>query len=419
MRLPCIRCKGNNPEKNCGRVFCPIAAKAEAMIAVKEVLAQKELVTSSPAPFVGRFGYPVINVGILAPPAGTDSWEYDCPRFWARENLDAKQIIGYRSLLINSRFKTAVRGKNKFLQISQEIGMASRPVDVELNLKERPVFRIDSDDINPPMGPNARLARACIVSNPFVSRKVEAVVSDVDWKANDALVHLYRKGFDENFLTKMLSIGNVGVKAGRRLVPTRWAITAVDDLLAKTLIFNIKQHRWVDSPTAYFGGYMGNYYILLFFPDVWSYELFEAYMPNALWNQNAEMGFATDFEPYDGRKGYAAETSGGYYAARLPIAEKLVEEKRQAAVLALRFITGDYAVPLGVWVCREAVRKALQARPIEFADPSYMLAYAAALAKKKFGCDICKILKQSRLLNRITKQTRLGSFPKILKTKSE
>lgn len=410
MRLPCIRCKGNNPEKNCGRIFCPIVAKTEAMLGIKEVLTQKDIATSSPAPFVGRFGYPNINVGILAPATGRDSWKYDAPRFWAQKNLDAKQIIGYRSSLINSRFKTEIRSRNKFLQISQEIGMASRPVDIEINLKERPIFRIGGDDITPPMGPNARLEGAQITSNPLVSKKVEAVVSDVDWKANDALLHLYKKGFDENFLTKLLSIGNVGVKASRKLVPTRWAITAIDDLLAKKLIWEIKQYSWISTATAYFGGYMGNYYAILLFPDAWSYELFETYLPNALWNQNAEMEFATDFEPYDGRKGYAAETSGGYYAARVPIAEKLREQKRQAAVLALRFITGEYAVPLGVWVCREAVRKALQSKPIEFADDSYMLVYATALAKKKFGCNICKILKQSRLLKRITKQAKLDRF---------
>ena len=41
--------------------------------------------------------------------------------------------------------------------------------------------------------------------------------------------------------------------------------------------------------------------------------------------------FTTDYEPYTGRKTYAENCVGGYYAARLPILEKLkdiIPEKR-------------------------------------------------------------------------------------------
>ena len=44
-------------------------------------------------------------------------------------------------------------------------------------------------------------------------------------------------------------------------------------------------------------------------------------------------------------------------------------------VLVLRFITGDYAVPLGVWVTREATRKAMNGKPIIFSDKELMLKY--------------------------------------------
>ncbi|PIU03036.1 MAG: hypothetical protein COT55_00335, partial [Candidatus Diapherotrites archaeon CG09_land_8_20_14_0_10_32_12] len=97
---------------------------------------------------------------------------------------------------------------------------------------------------------------------------------------------------------------------------------------------------------------------------------------------------------------------------RLSIAEKLEKMKKQASVLTLRFITGEYAVPLGVWVVREAVRKTMKNRPIEFASKDLMLNYASALVKKKFGYDVNNLLKNSIILRNIKHQTKLNTFLK-------
>ena len=113
---------------------------------------------------------------------------------------------------------------------------------------------------------------------------------------------------------------------------------------------------------------------------------------------------------YDGRKDYAENCGGGYYACRLPVLERLKGLKRQASVLVIRMITGEYAVPLGVWVCREATRKSLSSKSIEFSDKSLMLNYAKLLVKKKFGHDISKILDESILLKNLKVQKKLTSF---------
>ncbi|MDD5087089.1 MAG: hypothetical protein PHV16_05040, partial [Candidatus Nanoarchaeia archaeon] len=177
----------------------------------------------------------------------------------------------------------------------------------------------------------------------------------------------------------------------------------------KQLISEIKDFKTGDY-LVFFGSYLGNYYLILCFPEPWSYELFETYMPKTSWNVDENINFMTDYESYYGRKTYAENCAGGYYAARLAIAEKLANMKRQSSVLALRFITGDYAVPLGVWVVREAARKAMNNRPIEFSSKELMLKYTEALIKKKFGYDANKILKNSILLKELKNQKKLNSF---------
>jgi len=407
MQPLCLKCKGRG---FCGRTFCPIYAKSQSIFKVEKMLDKSDFSSSSPAPFVGYYGYPNVNVGILSPAKIEKKAElYDAPRYWADHNFKIPEIVDLRSSLINSRFKIEVKKQNKFLEISKEVGMASKPVDVELSLDEKPRFKLKVDSYNAPMGPNAKLKNVQITSNPKISHYVEKVVDDIDLKAKNAILYLHKKEFDENFLTKLLSVGNIGLKKNRKLVPTRWSITATDDMIAKELIESIKDYKQADY-LAFFGSYLGNYYLILLFPEPWCYELFETYMPKTSWNVDENINFMTDYEPYHGRKTYAENCVGGYYAARLSIAEKLEKMKKQSSVLALRFITGEYAVPLGVWVVREAVRKTMKNRPIEFASKELMLKYAGLLIKKKFNYDINNILKSSILLRNIKNQTKLSKF---------
>lgn len=407
MNIQCVKCKGRG---FCGRSFCPILAKSEALFKIKEMKINEDFLGSSPTPFVGHYGYPYLNVGILSVPEVKEGvWEYDAPRYWANNNFEINKIIDFRSQLLNSRFKAHAQDKNRLLEISQEIGMASKPVELEFNLQDKPKFKLNTDAYTAPMGPNAGLKNAKITSNPQIHTKVEKVFSDTDLRANDALIYLYENEFDENFLTRLFSIGTLGLRKNRKLVPTRWSITATDDAIAKYLTEQVKDYS-ESNYQAYFGSYLGNYYLILFFPEKWSYELFETYLPKASWNVSDKISYMTDYEGYNGRTSYAENCAGGYYAARFPILEKLSQLKRQGSILALRFITGEYAVPLGVWVVREATRKALDNKPIEFSDRELMIRYAKNLIKKKFNYDLDNLLKNSIILRNIRDQTKLTKF---------
>lgn len=400
MKLPSAK---KHPLFNCGNPNCAVCNKAYSMLRVQNKIIKKDFSSNAVAPFVGKFNYPNINVGILAPPnEADDSWLYDAPKYWAVHNFQIPKIIDFRSSLINSSFKANIMQRNKFLELSQETAMASRPTDIEINLEEKPSFRLNVDSFAAPTGPNAKLKKAKLTSNPKIHTKVQKVYYDTDLKANDALLYLYENRFDENFLSRILSVGNLGIGKNRKLVPTRWSITGVDSQIGNYLVSKIKNYNQ-SNYLAFFGGYLGNFYLIMFFPEVWNYELFESHVSNINY-------YMTDYEPYDGRKSYAEETAGGFYAARIGILEKLEELKRQASILALRFITGDYTLPLGVFVCREATRKALLSKPIEFLSKELMLKYAQILIKKKFKVDINHLLKKSKLLKNIKEQSKLAEF---------
>jgi DNA repair protein NreA len=366
---------------------------------------------SSPAPFIGRFGYPHVNIGILSPQFTGDVSHYDSPKLWNQQNAAVGEVASLRYGLVNSRMKASVKQlKGRFLEIVQEVGMAKKQSELEINLQKTPSLSTKPEKEIKPFGPQANVQKARITANTKVDSRVERVVGDTDLKAAPGIVSLYKKGFEEGSLHKLLSVGNMGLGKNRKLVPTRWSITATDDTIGKQLIDDVKQLP-VGEYAAYFGGGWGNYYLLLFFPEVWSYELFETYLYSKVnpWSKQGYM-YSTDYEGYEGRKKYADETAGGYYACRLGVLEQMKKLKRQGSCLALRFISDEYKIPLGVWICRESTRKSTSSIPLRFDSQELMLKYATTLIKNKLGFDLRLLIKGSRLLKNIKQQSKLSSF---------
>ena len=136
-------------------------------------------------------------------------------------------------------------------------------------MQRKPVYQVKTSDVETVLGAHAQLKKAVLTSNPKINPHVEKAFSDTDLKAANALEILYKKGIDETALTRMLSVGVFGVKVQRKLVPTRWSITATDDTLGKSLLEEIREYKETDYQ-MFFGGYLGNYFLVLFFPRVWS-----------------------------------------------------------------------------------------------------------------------------------------------------
>ncbi len=392
---------------------------------------KQQFMGSAPAPFIGRFGYPNVNIGVLSPQFSGDMSQYDSPRLWSQENTQIGEIASKRYGLVNSRTKWNIKdinsqlssnktsaeffGKNnvqrtRFLDVCQEASMVKTAVEIEVSLKKMPRLAVKAEKEVIPFGPGSELQKARSVGNVRIDTRMEKIVYDTDLKAARGIVNLYKKGFEDNNLSKLLSVGTLGVKKNRTLVPTRWSITATDDTIGKELIKEIKDYS-VGECLVYFGGEWGNYYLLLFFPEVWSFELFETYLALQT-NPWSKKGYAysTDYEGYTGRKNYAEETAGGYYACRIGVLEKLKELRKQGSVLALRFITDEYKIPLGVWICREATRKSLQNKPIRFSSEELMMRYVKLFVKKQFNFDVELLLKESKLLKTKKAQAKLGEF---------
>jgi len=294
-----------------------------------------------------------VNVGPLAPNYYGDTSILDSPESWFGRSID--EIIDYRSQLVRGMYRVNVMKPGKagrILDRTQELALAEHYVETEMRLKKRPrqSFRVDADI--QPIGPTAPLDRMEIGYIRW-ERGMEKAHYDTDLKAAEATRTLYHGGVGVNQIMRAFSMGSFGVEKNRRLVPTRWSITAVDDILGKGMAQTVKDYQTVDHYEVYESNYLGNRFEVLLVPDAWAYEAYEAWYPQTLWNPSvSEVAIVTDWEGYNGRSRYAS-MGGCYYSGRLAVLEHLTSIRRQAKVFILREAYPDYILPVGVWQVRE------------------------------------------------------------------
>ena len=368
---------------------------------------------SPPSVFIGsRLKYPEINVGILSPlEKDENAWVYDDAKYWAENNFEINQVLHLRNSLLNSRFRTKVtdaRMNKKFMDLIKDVAISSKPVEVEIELKNRIRSGNEKDKILTPLGMSANFDKAKIIGNVQINKHLDKILND-ELKVSDSMKILYENNFDEYSLSKILSVGVLGLKKDRRLVPTRWSITASDDIIGKQLLKKVRDYKWLEDYELFYEEFMGNQYLILMFPNIWSFELFELYFPGSSWNPSAEIKASTDFEGFDGRTKYAFNTAGGYYAARLPILKYLDSIKKQASVVVIRIETPSYWASLGVWVVRESVKKALN-KKIKFSSKKELLDSAKGISKIKYQFDTENIFKTSKLIRSINLQRNLTEY---------
>ncbi len=361
----CLQCRGSR--MLCGKAYCPIISKAELLVKHLPNLNKDEVDGSSPpGAFVGHVGYPKVYLGPLIPPTKGDTRVLDLPELWLGKSI--QEIIDYRFSLIRGKSLVEVHEASdpgKYLLDLHDLVLSSASVEVDAKFKKKPKMAVALSEETQPYGPSAMI-RDMRIAPSTGERKLEKVYYDDDFLAAGGMVELYRSGVEVSRIQRVLSLGMLGVGEQRKVVPTRWSITAVDDTLSKWLLRSVKNYPLIDKYQVYTYQYLDNVYEVIMSPRNWEYESIEAWFPGTAWNEKgvapAIMG---DHEAYEGRTTYAS-IGGCYYSCRLAAAEALERMQRQAAVLVLREARPGYILPVGVWNVRESVRAALRTPPATF-----------------------------------------------------
>jgi len=401
----CVACKGG--KFLCGKTRCPLIVRLKSYFRTFPLIRGTDVDGASPpGVFVGRIGYPYVFAGPLVPPVHEDTSLYDLPELWFGKSID--EIVGFRSLLVRGKHRVHVRKfeeAGRIMDRTRELALSLGPVDVELALKNKPRRSFVLDDEVQPFGPSA-VIRDMSVSTSRWDHQIEKAYGDTDLKAAEAVTTLYEKGVLVTRIQRAFSVGAFGLRDSRRLVPTRWSITAVDSIISKDMIEEVKSFPEVNEYRVYESSYLDNRFEVLMMPGAWSYEAMEAWYPGTVWNPSGKhVVMFSDWEGFDGRTTYAS-IGGCYYAARLAVGELLAKERRQASVVVLREAHPGYIMPVGVWQVRENVRNAVRQRPLKYNTLEEALARIAS----RFQIPLERWVERSRLFQDALFQRRITDY---------
>jgi hypothetical protein len=353
-----------------------------------------------PSVFIGRYGYPKVKVGPMVPPFHGDTTILDKPEMWLGKSLE--DIVRYRLSLVRGVSDINVHATSgRYIETLQELAMASKSAESEALFEKKPVADIEQEkDLgeSAPFGPVAPL-KSFKTASLSIDKRLENVYYDKDLRAAEAIVDLFQQEVEVSRIHRVLSVGMLGLQKNRRLVPTRWSISATDNIISVNLIKSIVSYAQIDLFEVYKHSHLGNYYSVILIPDdVWSFEMKEVWF-----DKNGNFGMGVDFEDARGLDHYPS-IAGAYFAARLGVAEHLAQRRRKAAALVLREIHSDYVMPVGVWQIREGIRVALKNEKRQFESFENALSFAciSLSASRKEWIRGSKIIEQKKEQMRIT-----------------
>jgi len=343
--------------------------------------------TSPPSVFIGSWNYPDIYAGPMVTAAHGNTSIMDTPESWIPENKTQEEIIGYRLNLIRGKQRVNAGELNtSFIEKLQNISLSAASVESEAAFSCTPSGTAFSEE-HTPFGPSAPLDRFEIESGRW-DRDLEKVFYDTDMKSADAVIDLHRKGILFSNIQKAFSAGTMGCGRNRRLVPTRWAITACDTTIGDHLLSEVRKCQVIDTWRVHEFSSLHNNYAVILMPTDWQYEWSEAFL-HILGNEELV------FSDHEGRKKKTvySHLGGCYYSCKMAVLEALAREQKQAGAIILREALHGY-IPMGVFNVRENVRNAMNQPSLEFEDIRAALAHIS----RKFTLPVSRFIEEGPLL---------------------
>ena len=376
--------------------------KLTEQIQMKSVKVGKDLEGSTPpSVFIGRWSYPKVYAGPMMVGETGDTSIMDSPESWIGEHKTQEDIINYRMNLVRGKQLIKITDlENPFVEKLQDISLASKSIDSEATFGKRPRGALLTED-SMPHGPSAVIEKFDIDAVRW-DKQLEKTFYDTDLTAREAVLNLHNKDVPFTAMQKAFSVGAIGTKYKRKLVPTRWSITACDSTLADLFLKEVRKFDILDTYRVYEFGSLNNYYIIILTPTEWQYEWYEAFIQLI----GKEELIFSDYETNTDKKEYSS-VGGCYYTSKMAVLDALVKEKKQAGLIVLREAYEGY-VPLGVFNVRENMKNAMSSPYKEFETLKDALKYAGT----KLKIPISKYVKQGTLLNELlhTKQTTLDMY---------
>lgn len=314
-----------------------------------------------PSIFVGSSNYPIVKMGPVITTTIKDIELKGNIEKWSKINYNT--LLHLRSSMIRCYgYNKIYETETKFASDLQEILLYESYSALNLNIDQYERSILINDNFNKNENPDMQFGYTLPIERLYklspvrnrTNNRIEKVFYDTDLDSKSAIIDLYFNNVLIDKIQSIFSMGMTGKKNNRRIIPTKWSITATDKIISDHLINRIKVNRSVDKISMYKYEHYNNYYCIIITPsETWSMEYFEIWI-------NGEKKYdkiISDFEN-EREKKTIPNTAGAFFAVRLSVAEFLHKIKKIGSVVIFRLIYPLYNIPLGVWQVRQGVRYA-------------------------------------------------------------
>ncbi len=356
--MNCAKCKGYR--KLCGLSKCPILERIRAW-KIANWKGKKAHGPTPPSVIVGESGYPYVPLMVGVAPSYDEI--YENPEKWFEMRLPLSEIIKLRASMLTPFKRVRVNDLNDEVVWA---GVSTKPVDVEARLFREPLPP-SFDGVLKPVGPSAP-GEIKVVSNPKVDPVIDRLSND-DVKAEEGVKEAWEKGVNNENIVRAFSLGLLG--KNKKMVPTRWAITAVDTIVSEEIKSKMRDWREVGYERMGVYEHYGNKYVVILRPDVLEVEMYEVWKRGSLWARDRDEIIYNRERLVKGAKALDPR-DGGFHALKRGFLEALSEFGVRSGATIVRIVDNRYYAPVGSWQIRlgvkEATRRAIMGKGTEKVD---------------------------------------------------
>lgn len=379
----------------------------------------KELTTHSTIPIITSNNYPQVST-MQVTNNSIESSQFEQNDFVKKEydhilKHKARSFVGTTNQVHKTNFNSKLNETLQDVYASKKAIESTHKFEDEIK-----VGKVLSSKVAGLLGNSTKLQSISVDDNISISKLIEKHRVG-ETKSKDAILELYYKGFNDNQIRSMLSLGSFGIDVNKVLVPTKWSISACDSVIEQDLYKKVIEYPISNDYEIFEHQDKENHFIIIFLPETFCSEVVET------WRIKDEQGTRTTQTEFDkvsrtwheGR-GWALERdfvrnnnklqtkepqcAGGYYATKLVMFEHLYAKKRQSACISIRVI-GEYEIPLGVIFVRECVREAIKKNPVlstqnEFEFYEFMKKNYNLHNQFLHNSPVLKEIKQFKTLNK-------------------
>ncbi len=390
----CVVCRGY--KRLCGRVKCPILERLRVHLRLSRELRSTHYQSHSGSALVFEARYPSVYVGPQLAVQVVPEYVAFPELMWG---LDLDTIVRIRSSTLYSYVRLGTV-RARVMDEVRDVALSIRPVLTEVRLRKRPILDLKFDGVTEPIGPRAPLDSISLSENPCIPYSVERLIEELG-RTRELVVELYRRGFIHSYIARVISCGLAGAPHRRRLVPTRWSISATDKVLSDFFVEQVRRFPVGSDYLVSWCRYLGNIYVVVLLPERWGLELIEVWLPSSVWVQVGGEAVVVRYCEYF--RGGSVPSDGGYLAVRYAVSRYLYEvQRRQYRGVVLRVVTSEYYSPVGSWQIRESIVRALRSNVVKLTTIDEVLNYIDEVLRP-YG----RYLRESDFLKAVARQERL------------